>query len=179
MEDWIVIKESKFEVEFPETPYSIVVPIENSEGDPLYMRGYMYEPHSMEDLNSLYSLLYIDYPVGSIHHKDYPLKLKQFLDAMSDRLVEGILDGNLDRTLSTNRPDFVGRMLDVSCYKRQFTHKIHVFLSEHRLYILQCTTLMSHRDNDVLRKFFSSFMTGIRLDNQNKKEGQAQTDMLK
>lgn len=156
-EDWITIQEPAFEIAFPRQPLHFVVPCPDGAGNLIASHCYLLEPEGNSDLNFLYNLTYIDYPGMDIHHDHFPLKVKYFLDSLVNSVVGGIYTGELRRILSTARPGYAGRMIDVAALGGQFVYKIHCLLSGTRIYTIQTLTHQQWAENDKVKKFIASF----------------------
>jgi len=158
------VEESLFAIDFPHPPIYVVIPGRTNDGKALDTHSYFYESKGMNDDNYLYALTYIDYPVDSIHHSHYPLKVRYFLDTGANNFVQTIFDGQLAKILSTGNDQYAGRIFDVRCLDNMYLHRVHMLLVNQRLYFVQVVTGRNTPENKNLKDFITSFQ--IRHDDQ-------------
>ena len=155
---WVKIqpKENKFSIEFPRKPEESERKIQTEIGE-LNMNIMMYEVGKFKDENSVYGLIYSDYP-DSLVNSDFK---DEYIDEFFENAIKGTVNNLKGQIIEEKRvllSSYPGREVKISFMDGQGIMKLHVYLVKNRAYILEVGCETKNDNNKSMDRFFSSFV---------------------
>ena len=157
-ETWVKIqsKENKFSIEFPRKPEESDRKIQTEIGE-LNMNILMYEVGKFKDENSVYGLIYSDYP-DSLVNSDFK---DEYIDEFFENAIKGTVNNLKGQIIEEKRvllSTYPGREVKISFMEGQGIMKLHVYLVKNRAYILEAGCETKNDNNKSMDRFFNSFV---------------------
>jgi hypothetical protein len=157
-ETWVKIqpKENAFSVEFPRKPEESERKIQTEIGE-LNMNILMYEVGKFKDENSVYGLIYSDYP-DSLVNSDFK---DEYIDEFFENAIKGTVNNLKGQIIEEKRvllSTYPGREVKISFMEGQGIMKLHVYLVKNRAYILEVGCETKNDNNKSMDRFFNSFV---------------------
>ncbi len=157
-ETWVKIqsKDNKFSIEFPRKPEESERKIQTEIGE-LNMNVVIHEVGKYKDENSVYGVIYSDYP-DSLVNSDFK---DEYIDEFFENAIKGTVSNLKGQIIEEKRvllSSYPGREVKISFMEGQGIMKLHVYLVKNRAYILEVGCETKNDNNKSMDRFFSSFV---------------------
>lgn len=157
-ETWVKIqsKDNKFSIEFPRKPEESERKIQTEIGE-LNMNVVIHEVGKYKDENSVYGVIYSDYP-DSLVNSDFK---DEYIDEFFENAIKGTVSNLKGQIIEEKRvllSSYPGREVKISFMEGQGIMKLHVYLVKNRAYILEVGCETKNDNNKSMERFFNSFV---------------------
>lgn len=157
-EAWVKFqpKDSKFSIQFPRKPTETEQKVSTEIGD-VPMNILMYEVGKFKDDNTVYALIYSDYP-DTLVNSDFK---DEYIDEFFENAIKGTvtnLKGEITEEKRVLHGGYPGREVKISFMEGQGAMKLQIFLVKNRVYLLEVGCEAKKDNNPSMDKFFSSFV---------------------
>ncbi|MCW3120672.1 MAG: hypothetical protein JWQ38_164 [Flavipsychrobacter sp.] len=155
--DWVMVQnnDGRFKAMFPAAP---VTDIDTSyaDGQKIPWKSFMYNSMQATNENSIYGILYADYPPSQANSDVKDKRNDDFLEHALAKSVTGI-NGHVIKQEAITYKAFPGKEVKVSFAHGKAVMDLKIYLIHSRCYILQVGYMTKNEGNSAIDKFFNSF----------------------